>query len=136
MIQVSQIPPLSVLYNCYITKHEMRKEKNHSSHVNQPSVMKVVEVSSDQSKVEFEIELHVQTIRALIKKLRPVERQRYYDGLLSHLLSQPVEYPEPKRSKNDSFDYCNLSYQDLSLIRELSVKMHELYRVSNDEMNS
>ena len=127
---------MHVLYNCYITKHEMRKEKNQSSHVNHPSAMRVVEVSSDQSKVEFEIELHVKTIRALITKLRPVERQRYYDGLLSHLLSQPVEYPETKRGKNDSFDYCNLSVQDLSLIRELSVKMHELYRVSNDEMNS
>jgi hypothetical protein len=136
MLQGSQIPTMSVLYNCYITKHEMRKEKNHSSHVNHPSVMKVVEVASDQSKLEFEIELQVKTIRALIKKLRPAERQRYYDGLLSHLLSQPVDYPETKRDKNDSFDYCNLSYQDLSLIRELSVKMHELYRISDSEMKS
>ena len=110
----------------------MRKEKNNSTHVKQPSVMKVVEVSSDQSRLEYEIDLQVKSLRALIRKLRPLDRQKYYDGLLSHLLSQPVDYPPVKGEKNQSFDYCNLSFNELSLIKELSVKVHELYRISED----
>jgi hypothetical protein len=95
--------------------------------------MKVVDASTDQSKLEFEIELHVKSIRTLIQRLQPLERQRYYDGLLSHLLSQPISYPESSSVKNDNYDYCNLSYEDLSLIKELSIKMHELYRISDNE---
>lgn len=95
--------------------------------------MKVIETNTDQSKLEFEIELHVKSIRALIKKLRPMDRQRYYDGLLSHILSQPVEYPKVKNSGDNSFDYCNLTVKELSLIRELSTKIHELYIMTDDD---
>jgi hypothetical protein len=113
----------------------MRKEKNtHSTSQNQAPLMKVVDTTTDHSRLEFEIEHHVKSIRALIKRLRPLERQRYYDGLLAHILSQPVDVISGS-VKNDSFDYCNLSVNDLMLIRELSVKMHELYRISENEMN-
>jgi hypothetical protein len=115
----------------------MRKEKNTDhSHVNQQPSLKVVDVSKDQSQLEREIDMHVNSIRALIKRLRPLDRQKYYEGLLSHLLSQPIEYPLKKVKKEESFDYCNLSIEDLSLIKELSVKIHELYRISEDEMKN
>ncbi len=115
----------------------MSKEKNTAhAHEFQASSMKVVDVSQDQAHLEFEIDRHVKSIRVLIQKLRPVERRKYFDGLLSHILSQPVEYPATKASTNNSFDYCNLSVNELSLIRELSLKIHDLYRVSEWELNS
>ena len=99
--------------------------------------MRVLEPIVDQSRVEFEIDRHVKSIRALIQKLRPLERQRYYDGLLSHLLSQPVNYPFGKtETKNNSNDYSNLSSTELSLVKELSLKIEELYRHSDNEMNN
>jgi len=111
----------------------MRKQKNtQQSNVKDFPQLKVVETSNDQAHVEIEIDRHVKSIRALIRKLRPVERQRYYDGLLSHILSQPVEYPGPKNKNEDSYDFCNLSVNDLSLIRELSVKIHEIYRIEGE----
>jgi hypothetical protein len=115
----------------------MRKEKNtsNSSEKHMP-VLKVVETTQDSSRLEFEIDRHVKCIRALIQRLRPVERQRYYDGLLSHLLSQPVDYPFPKVDKKQhNTDYSNLTTHELSLIRELSVKIEELYRHSDGDMN-
>lgn len=115
----------------------MRKEKNTSNpNEKQTPVMKVVP-TEDHSRIEFEIERHVKSIRALIQKLRPLERQRYYDGLLSHLLSQPVNYPFSKTdSKINSSDYSNLTATELSLVRELSSKIEELYRHSDNEMNN
>jgi hypothetical protein len=111
----------------------MRKEKTSPQIIDSQSpFMKVVESSTNQSKLEFEIELHVKSIRALIKKLRPSDRQRYYDGLLSHILSQPIEYPKVKNSGDNSFDYCNLTMKELSLVKELSTKIHELYVMSDD----
>jgi hypothetical protein len=113
----------------------MRKDKN-TPHVNEPymPVLKVVNASVHDSQLEFEIERHVKSIRTLIGKLRPLERQRYYDGLLSHILSRPIDYPSKMNSNDDSYDYCNLSYNELSLIRELSMKIHELYRISEEEV--
>ena len=115
----------------------MRKEKNTSNSGEKPTpVMKVVETAHDSSRLEFEIDRHVRCIRALIKKMRPVERQRYYDGLLSHLLCQPVEYPFPKAEKKQhNTDYSNLTTHELSLIKELSVKIEELYRHTDGGMN-
>jgi hypothetical protein len=118
--------------------HEMRKEKNTSnSSEKQTPIMKVIETKHDSARLEIEIDRHVRCIRALIKRLRPLDRQRYYDGLLSHLLSQPVEYPFTKvESKNQDSDYSHLSSHELSLIRELSVKIEELYRLSDHGMNN
>ena len=115
----------------------MRKEKNTSSSGEKSMpVLKVVQTAHDSSRLEFEIDRHVRCIRALIQKMRPVERQRYYDGLLSHLLCQPVEYPFTKVDKKQhNTDYSNLTTHELALIRELSVKMEELYRHSDGEMN-
>jgi hypothetical protein len=114
----------------------MRKEKN-TTHFNENQLpnMTVID-STTQSQLEFEIERHVNSIRALIQKLHPIERQRYYDGLLSHILAQPINYPDQMTHVNDSYDYCNLSVDELSLIKELSVKMHELYRVSEGDLRN
>ena len=117
--------------------HEMRKEKNTSPTHEKNSSMRVVEPTIDQTRIEFEIERHVKSIRALIHKLRPLERQRYFEGLLSHLLSQPINYPYNKaNAKNESSDYSSLSKQELALVRELSIKIEELYRHSGDELNN
>lgn len=115
----------------------MRKERNttHSKEKYEP-VLQVVSTGSSNADLEQEIDRHVKSIRALINKLRPIERQRYYDGLLSHILSQPVEYPGPSKRRQDDYDYCNLSYNELSLIRELSLKIHELYRISEREVDN
>jgi hypothetical protein len=115
----------------------MRKLKNTTeAHEDPRPSMKVVEASNEQAQIEFEIDRQVKSIRALIRKLRPVERQRYYDGLLSHILSQPVEYPPRNSTPKESYDYANLSYNELSLIKELSLKINELYWLSEcDDKN-
>jgi hypothetical protein len=115
----------------------MRKQKNTSdtNDEHHPSY-KVIDSSVEQSQLEFEIDRQVKSIRALIRKLKPTERQRYYDGLLSHILSQPVDYPPKISNSNDSFDYANLSFNELSLIKELSMKINELYWLSECEGQS
>lgn len=115
----------------------MRKEKNTTNFKDQyVPVLKIVNASSNDSHLELEIERHVKGIRALIRRLQPLERQRYYDGLLSHILSQPVDYPSKNLDADDHYDYCNLSFNELSLIKELSMKINELYRISEEEVKS
>jgi hypothetical protein len=80
----------------------------------------------------MEVDRQIKTLRALIKKLQPIERQRYFDGLLSYMLSQPIDFTDYGGHVNDSYDYCNLSVNELSLIKELSVKVHELYHLTGD----
>ena len=110
----------------------MRKEKNTGNTEKQLSTIKIVDVSTDQHQIEIEIDRQVKTLRALIRKLQPIERQRYFDGLLSHMLSQPIDFGDYGGHVNDSYDYCNLSVNELSLIKELSVKVHELYHITGD----
>ncbi len=114
----------------------MRKEKNTTNFKEHVPVLKIVNAGSNDSHLELEIERHVKSIRTLIRRLQPMERQRYYDGLLSHILSQPVDYPRKNLDPDAHYDYCNLSYSELSLIKELSVKIHELYRISEEEVKS
>ena len=116
----------------------MRKEKhNINSSEKQTHSMKVIETNYDRTHLEFEIHRHVKSIRALIHRLRPLERQRYYDGLLSHLLLQPLEYPFAKpEGQKTYYDFSNLTVRELELVKELSVKMEELYRQSGGEMNN
>jgi hypothetical protein len=107
----------------------MQKGKN--THTSE-SQLKVVTIDTDRGRIEHEIDRHVKSIRSLIERLRPAERQKYFDGLLTHLISDNTEnttekviHPQPRLVHSD---YSNLSYDDLQLIRELSVKMEELYR--------
>jgi len=110
----------------------MRKEKNTGNTERQVPTIKVVDVSTDQHQLEMEVDRQIKTLRALIKKLQPIERQRYFDGLLSYMLSQPIDFTDYGGHVNDSYDYCNLSVNELSLIKELSVKVHELYHMTGD----
>src|SRR5262245_52389693 len=113
----------------------IRSEKNHS---NRPNNLKVVTVEYDQNSVEREIERHVKVIRSLINKLAPVDKQKYFNGLLSHIINDPGQRPK-NNSWNQSAqfiqsDFSKLSVRELSLLEELSEKMEEMYRVSNDNL--
>ena len=98
--------------------------------------LRVVENQANHVHIEVEIESHVKSIRSLIKKLNPVERQRYFNGLLDHILSKEIEYPQAKQQKNQmakvNDDFSALSVDDLDLIREMSCKLQDLYVRTGD----
>lgn len=119
----------------------MRKEINKlntSSERDFPK-LKVVENHTNHVHVEIEIENHVKSIRSLIQKLNPVDRQKYFNGLLNHILCKQVEYPQQKQIKSQSVqvndDFSNLSTDDLELIRELSCKLQDLYVRNGDTLD-
>lgn len=117
----------------------MRKQINKitsTENTNFRTQLHIVETESNRVHVEIEIENHVKSIRALVNKLRPQERQKYFNGLLSHLLTKEVEYPlrnvNSSRVTCDNEDFSKLSGNDLELIRELSCKLQDLYLKSGD----
>jgi len=97
--------------------------------------LKVVVIENDHVHIEHEIEKHIKKIRTLVNKLRPAERQKYFNGLLSHILNEPVETPVHSTTKklNPDKDYSTLSYEELILIEELSIKMEQLYRTMDHD---
>ncbi|MBL0102773.1 MAG: hypothetical protein IPP51_02790 [Bacteroidetes bacterium] len=120
----------------------MRKDI-HRENVSVESIqhLKVVETERHPVQVELEIENHVHSIRALIQKLHPTERQKYFDGLLNHLLHQDVQYPfgnpmAVQRKKKETQDFSRLNGDDLELIRELSCKLQDLYAHSGDVVDN
>jgi hypothetical protein len=108
------------------------KTKNSTSTTEYQPVLNVVDSTSTRVQLEFEIENHIKSIRALIEKLRPGERQKYFNGLLTHLLNQPVQVPLVKATRVNDEDLSQLSVQNLTLIREMSFKLEELYRITDD----
>ncbi len=95
--------------------------------------LRIVETNTDRVQVEFEIDRHIKSIRALINKLHPIERQKYFDGFLNHLLSKPVIFHSVKSdSPSNEYDLSVLNTDELNLIRELSIKMDEMYRIQGD----
>ena len=92
--------------------------------------MKVVVVETDQVRIEQEIERHIKKIRSLIPKLRPHERQKYFQGLLAHILSEPHDYTANTSHQKLNFDIQppRLSVEEMKLLEELSAKMEQLYR--------
>lgn len=95
--------------------------------------MKVVSLQHNRAQIEFEIDRHVKSIQSLIQRLVPSDRQKYYNGLLSYMLAEPVQFPlkvHTQKQNTVEHDYSNLSENDLQLIRELSEQMEHLYRVS------
>jgi hypothetical protein len=108
----------------------MRKDKQNTDSGKQAKLT-VVEVGNPALLVEFEIQRHVKSIRALIKKLRPHDRQKYYDGLLSHMLTRGGDGMMQKAQSKG--DFSNLNDKDLLLIRELSGKIEELYFLSGNQ---
>lgn len=92
--------------------------------------MKVVVVNKDQAHIELEIEKHIKKIRSLIQKLRPPARQKYFQGLLSHIVSEHYDYTSPNQHTKLNFDIqpSRLTPDEMKLLEELSMKMEQLYR--------
>ena len=69
----------------------MERAKNRTTAKTESTSLKVVVVNTDQTRIELEIEKHIKKIKSLILKLRPPERQKYFQGLLSHIVSEPYD---------------------------------------------
>jgi hypothetical protein len=112
----------------------MQRGKNNRDVKTESTSLKIVVVETNHVHIEQEIEMHIKKIRSLINKLRPAERQKYFNGLLSHILDEPVEasFPPAKKINTDK-DYSALSYEELLLIEELSIKMEQLYRTMDHD---
>lgn len=94
------------------------------------AALSVVKTGEAQASIEREIDQHINSVRALIRRMLPSERQRYYNGLLAHILSEPVDSPsQSARINQPESTSTNLSREQLELIREMAVKMEQLYRV-------
>lgn len=86
-------------------------------------------VRSTPKNIEREIDGYVKSIRALICKLTPTERQKYYNGLLAFILNEQVEMTsQGNRKKIEESDFTKLSVRELNLLEELSLRMQQLYR--------
>lgn len=96
---------------------------------------KIIPIYSERAHIEREIDQHVQSIRSLISRLRPSERQNYFNGLLSHLLHSEQAETSPGESsvRATDQDYSKLSDHDLGLIRELSFNVNRLYLELGDQ---
>jgi hypothetical protein len=89
---------------------------------------RVIPLYYESAHIEREIEDHVQSIKSLINKLRPTDRQHYFSGLLTHILTTNINYPTgPIDISSEDLDYGTLSDQELTLLKELSSNIHRLY---------
>lgn len=85
--------------------------------------------------IEREIDSYVKSIRVLIGKLTPTERQKYYNGLLAFILHEQVEMNgENNKKKIDESDFTRLTVRELNLLEELSLKMQQLYRTMGHDV--
>ena len=106
------------------------RSKQNTNTTREQAPLTIVKTGESQAHLEREIDQHINNIRALIRQLRPSERQRYYNGLLSHILSEPVEPSfHPTRIDRQEEQSTNLSKEHLELIREMAVKREQMYRV-------
>jgi hypothetical protein len=113
----------------------MQKGKRTEGVRTDSTTLKIVEPDNSQAQVERQIEKHINKIRSLVNKLRPSERQRYFNGLVAYLLNEPIDAATHASSKkpDQNKDYSALSYEDLMLIEELSIKMEQLYRTMDHD---
>ena len=91
---------------------------------NTNSTMTVVE--NKWTNTEREIDQHVRCIRAIISKLHPAEKQKYFNGLLAFIVNEQIEWTETMIAAET--DYSKLSNEELTILEELSTKMQELYQ--------
>ena len=92
------------------------------------SLLSVIHSTGPQN-IEREIDTYVKSIRALISKLTPTERQKYYNGLLAFILNEQVEMSsEANQKKIEESDFTRLTERELGLLQELSMRMQQLYR--------
>lgn len=113
----------------------MRAEPRNQTVQAQQNNLRVVVVDKDQATIESEIERHVKVIRSLINKLTPTDRQKYFDGLLAHILDEPVLTSSNRNISSgwNRNDYSNLTVRELGLLEELSEKMEQMYRITDHE---
>lgn len=91
--------------------------------------------STGTKNIEREIDGYVKGIRALIAKLTPTERQKYYNGLLAFILNEQVEMSsEANQKKIEESDFTKLTERELGLLQELSMRMQQLYRTMGHDV--
>jgi hypothetical protein len=98
---------------------------NHGTPVRSEIDTTMTVVENKLTNIEREIDQHVKSIRALISKLQPTEKQKYFNGLLAFIVNEQIEWTETQSTTGT--DYSKLSAQDLTILEELSTKMQELY---------
>jgi hypothetical protein len=112
----------------------MSKIVKHTNSTTKPYQPKMVIVRNDDAMLSQQIDQHLKSIKALIKKATPAEKQQYYQGLLNHILTMPYEqdangnYSIPQIAERKPKD--NLNVDDLALIQEMSFKLEELHRLN------
>ena len=98
------------------------------------SALTVVHATGPKS-IEREIDSYVKSIRVLIAKLTPTERQKYYNGLLAFILNEQIEMSSDGNSKKiDESDFTRLTVKELNLLEELSMRMQQLYRTMGHDV--
>ena len=91
--------------------------------------------STGAKNIEREIDGYVKGIRALIARLTPTERQKYYNGLLAFILNEQVEMSsEGNRKKIEESDFTKLTERELGLLQELSMRMQQLYHTMGHDV--
>ena len=109
----------------------MRTKNTPSS---EKSLLSVVHTTGTKN-TEREIDSYVKSIRALISKLTPTERQKYYNGLLAFILNEQIEMTqEGNKKKIAESDYTTLTVRELNLLEELSMRMQQLYRTMEHDV--
>jgi len=88
-----------------------------------------------KKNVEREINNYVSSIRVLISKLTPTERQKYYNGLLAFILNEQIEMSSEANQKIiEQSDFTKLTVRELHLLEELSARMQQLYRTMGHDI--
>jgi|GEM_PF-5648797 len=106
--------------------------KNSSSADQSP--LSVVRTAGTKN-IEREIDGYVKSIRVLIGKLTPTERQKYYNGLLAFILNEQIEMSsDGNKKKIDESDFTKLTVRELNLLEELSLRMQQLYRTMGHDI--
>jgi hypothetical protein len=93
----------------------------------------MIVVENKSTNIEREVDQYVKGIRALIKKLSPAERQKYYNGMLAFIVNEQIELTEESQTKAiEKKDFSKLSLKELGLLEEMSAKMQQLYNLVGD----
>ena len=91
--------------------------------------------STAPKNIEREVDSYVKSIRVLIGKLTPTERQKYYNGLLAFILNEQIEMSsEGNEKKIEQSDFTKLTARELNLLEELSMRMQQLYRTMGHDV--
>lgn len=94
---------------------------------------RIIPIYNEAASVEREIEQHLSSIRSLISRLRPSDRQNYFQALLNDIMKMEVTYPlSLDATSTPDADIRSLTEEDLRLVQELSSVLHRIYLSSGD----